>query len=64
MAGRPSHKVKAEHPLRVEISRWHRSGYLRGPIIVAGNRGDEPTGNIGVVVHGADRPGLAIHAGQ
>lgn len=55
-AGRPSYKVKAEHLQRVEIGRWHRGGYLRGvqSFTWRWHRGDEPTGSIGVWVHGAD----------
>ena len=55
-AGRPSYKLKAEHLLRVEIGRWHRGGYLHAgrSFTWSWHRGDEPTGNIGVLVHGAD----------
>ena len=55
-AGRPGYKVKAEHLLRVEIGRWHRGGYLHAgrSFTWSWHRGDEPTGNIGVLVQGAD----------
>ena len=54
-AGRPSYKVKAEQLQRVEIGRWHRGGYLRAgcSFTWAWNRGGEPNGEIGVLVHGA-----------
>ena len=65
-AGRPSHKVKAEHLQRVEIGRWHRGGYLRAgrSFTWSWHRGDEPTGNIGVLVHGADSLALQYMVGS
>lgn len=65
-AGRPSHKVKAEHLQRVEIGRWHRGGYLRAgqSFTWSWHRGDEPTGNIGVLVHGADSLALKYMVGS
>lgn len=65
-AGRPSYKLKAEHLLRVEIGRWHRGGYLHAGRSFTWNwhRGDEPTGSIGVRVHGADSLALQYMAGS
>ena len=65
-AGRPSYKVKAEHLLRIEIGRWHRGGYLQAgrSFTCSWHRGDEPTGNIGVVVHGADSLALQYMVGS
>ena len=65
-AGRPSHKVKAEHLQRVEIGRWHRGGYLRAgrSFTWSWHRGDEPSGNIGVLVHGADSLALQYMVGS
>lgn len=65
-AGRPSYKVKAEHLQRVEIGRWHRGGYLRAgqSFTWSWHRGDEPTGNIGVLVHGADSLRLQYMVGS
>ena len=65
-AGRPRHKVKAEHLLRVEIGRWHRGGYLHAgrSFSWSWHRGDEPTGNIGVLVHGADSLRLQYTVGS
>ena len=65
-AGRPSHKVKAEQLQRVEIGRWHRGGYLQAGRSFTCNwhRGDEPTGNIGVVVHGGDSLALQYMVGS
>lgn len=64
-AGRPSYKLKAEHLLRVEIGRWHRDGYLHAgrSFTWSWHRGDEPTGNIGVLVHGADSLALQYMVG-
>jgi hypothetical protein len=64
-AGRPSDKLKAEHLQRVEIGRWHRGGYLRAgrSFTWSWHRGDEPTGNIGVLVHGADSLALQYMVG-
>lgn len=55
-AGRPSYKAKAEQLQRVEIGRWHRGGYLRAgsSFTWSWNRGGEPTGSIGVLVHGLE----------
>ncbi|WP_096669520.1 hypothetical protein [Polaromonas sp. AET17H-212] len=65
-AGRPSYKVKAEQLQRVEIGRWHRGGYLRAgqSFTWRWHRGDEPTGSIGVVVHGADSLALQYMVGS
>ena len=65
-AGRPGYKVKAEHLLRVEIGRWHRGGYLHAGRSFSWrwHRGDEPTGNIGVLVHGADSLTLQYMVGS
>lgn len=65
-AGRPSYKVKAEHLLRVEIGRWHSGGYLHAgrSFTWSWHRGDEPTGNIGVLVHGADSLALQYMVGS
>ena len=65
-AGRPGYKVKAEHLLRVEIGRWHRGGYLHAgrSFNWSWHRGDEPTGNIGVLVHGADSLALQYTVGS
>ncbi|WP_425199249.1 hypothetical protein [Polaromonas sp.] len=65
-AGRPSHKVKAEHLQRVEVGRWHRGGYLRAgqSFTWRWHRGDEPTGSIGVMVHGADSLALQYMVGS
>ena len=65
-AGRPSYKVKAEHLLRVEIGRWHSGGYLHAgrSFTRSWHRGDEPTGNIGVLVHGADSLALQYMVGS
>ena len=65
-AGRPSYKVKAEHLLRVEIGRWHRGGFLQAgrSFTWSWHRGDEPTGNIGVVVYGAESLALQYMVGS
>ena len=65
-AGRPSYKLKAEHLLRVEVGRWHRCGYLHAgrSFTWSWHRGDENTGNIGVLVHGADSLTLQYMAGS
>lgn len=65
-AGRPSYKVKAEHLQRVEIGRWHRGGYLRAgqSFTWSWHRGDEPTGSIGVLVHGTDSLTLQYMVGS
>lgn len=65
-AGRPSSKLKAEHLLRVEIGRWHRGGYLHAgrSFTWSWHHSDEPTGNIGVVVHGADSLALQYMVGS
>ena len=65
-AGRPSYKVKAEHLLKIEVGYWHRGGYLRAErsFTWSWHRGDEPTGNIGVVVHGADSLALQYMVGS
>lgn len=65
-AGRPSYKVKAEHLQRVEVGRWHRGGYLRAgqSFTWRWHRGDEPTGSIGVLVHGADSLALQYMVGS
>jgi hypothetical protein len=55
-AGRPAHKAKAEHLLRVDIRMWHRGGYLQvgRSFSWSWHRGEERTGSIGVLMHGAD----------
>lgn len=55
-AGRPGYKVKAEHLCRVDVREWARRGYLRGACAFSWSwqRGGEPTGSIGVRVHGPD----------
>ena len=65
-AGRPSYKVKAEQLQRVDIGRWHRGGYLRAgcSFTWSWHRGDEPTGSIGVVVHGAESLALQYVVGN
>ena len=65
-AGRPSYKAKAEQLLRVDIGRWHRGDYLRAgcSFTWSWHRGDEPTGNIGVLVHGADLLALQYMVGS
>ena len=65
-AGRPSYKVKAEHLQRVDIGRWHRGGFLHTgrSFTWSWHRGDEPTGNIGVLVHGADSLRLQYMVGS
>jgi hypothetical protein len=65
-AGRPSYKAKAEQLQRVEIGRWRRGGYLRAGCAFtwSWHRGDEPTGNIGVLVHGADSLTLQYTVGS
>lgn len=65
-AGRPGYKVKAEHLLRVEIGRWHRGGYLHAgrSFSWSWHCGDEPTGNIGVLVHDADSLALQYTVGS
>ena len=64
-AGRPGHRVKSEHLLRVDIGRWHRGGYLHAGRSFSWrwHRGDEPTGNIGVLVH-ADSLALQYTVGS
>ena len=62
-AGRPGHRLKAEHTLKVDMRIWRRLGYL-----VNGNsfawqwsRGGEVTANIGVTVGaGSIRLGYAV----
>lgn len=65
-AGRPGYKIKAEHSHRIDIGMWHRGGYLRAgrSFTWRWHRGDEPTGNIGVVVHGADSLALQYMVGS
>ena len=65
-AGRPGYKVKAEQLQRVEIGRWHRGGYLRAgcSFTWAWNRGGEPNGEIGVLVHGAGSLALQYMVGS
>ena len=65
-AGRPSYKAKAEQLQRVEIGRWHRGGYLRAGCSFSWswNCGGEPSGSIGVVVHGADSLALQYMLGS
>ena len=65
-AGRPGYKVKAEHLLRVDIGRWHRGDYLRAgrSFSWSWHCGDEPSGNIKVLVHGADSLALEYMVGS
>ena len=65
-AGRPSYKAKAEQLQRVEIGRWHRGGYMRAgcSFSCSWNCGGEPSGSIGVVVHGADSLALQYMLGS
>lgn len=65
-AGRPSHNIKAELSHRVEIGVWHRRGYLSAGYSFSWSwhRGDEPTGSIGVLVHGADSLALQYMVGS
>lgn len=65
-AGRPGYKIKAEHSHRIDIGMWHRGGYLRAgrSFTWRWHRGDEPTGNIGVLVHGADSLALQYMVGS
>jgi hypothetical protein len=53
-AGRPGHRAKAEQLQRVDVREWARRGYLRGSCSFSWswNRGGEPSGSIGVAVHG------------
>ena len=55
-AGRPGYKVKAEQLQRVEIGLWHRGSYLRAgrSFTWSWHCGGEPSGSIGVRVHGTD----------
>lgn len=55
-AGRPGYRAKAEQLQRVDVREWARRGYLRGPCSFSWswNRGGEPSGSIGVAVHGPD----------
>lgn len=55
-AGRPGHRAKAEQLQRVDIRAWHRGGYLMAGRSFSWNwnRGGEPTGSIGVLVHGRE----------
>jgi hypothetical protein len=55
-AGRPGHRAKAEQLRRVDVREWARRGYLRGACSFSWswNRGGEPSGSIGVAVHGPD----------
>lgn len=65
-AGRPSYKAKAEQLQRVDIRIWHRGGYLRaGCAFTCGwQRGDEPMGSLGVLVHGANSLALQYMMGR
>ena len=65
-AGRPGYKAKAEQLQRVEIGLWHRSGYLRPgcSFTWSWHRGGEPTGTIGVLVHGASSLALQYMVGS
>lgn len=65
-AGRPGYKAKAEQLQRVEIGRWHREGYLRTgcSFTWSWHRGDEPTGSIGVRVHGTESLALQYTVGS
>lgn len=51
-AGRPGHRLKAEHTLKVDLRRWRKLGYLVDGHSFAWqwSRGGEVTGNIGVSV--------------
>lgn len=55
-AGRPGYRAKAEQLQRVDVREWARRGYLRGACSFSWswNRGGEPSGSIGVSVHGPD----------
>jgi hypothetical protein len=65
-AGRPGYRAKAEQLRRVDIRVWHRGGYLRAgrSFSWSWNRGGEPTGSIGVLVHGADSLALQYMIGE
>lgn len=65
-AGRPGYRAKAEQLQRVDVRQWHRLGYLREGRSFRWNwhRGDEQTGSIGVLVHGADSLALQYTVGQ
>lgn len=51
-AGRPGHRLKAEHTLKVDLRRWRKLGYLVNGHNFAWqwSRGKEATGSIGVSV--------------
>ncbi len=55
-AGRPGYRVKAEQLKRIDVRDWARRGFLRCPCSFSWSwhRGGEPTGSIGVRVHGPD----------
>lgn len=55
-AGRPGYRAKAEQLQRIDVREWARRGYLRGACSFSWswNRGGEPSGSIGVAVHGPD----------
>jgi hypothetical protein len=55
-AGRPSHKIKAEHALRLDIRTWARGGRLKPGSWFSWSwkRNGEDAGSIGVRVRGDD----------
>lgn len=65
-AGRPGHRAKAEQLQRVDVRLWHRGGYLRAgrSFSWSWNRGGEPSGSIGVLVHGPDSLALQYRTGE
>jgi hypothetical protein len=65
-AGRPGYRAKAEQLQRVDIRVWRRGGYLNAgrSFSWSWNRGGEPTGSIGVLVHGVDSLALQYMIGR
>jgi hypothetical protein len=62
-AGRPGHRLKAEHTLKVDMRIWRKLGYLVNGKSFAWqwSRGDEVTANIGVLVSvGSIRLGYTV----
>ena len=65
-AGRPGYRAKAEQLQRVDIRVWRRGGYLSAgrSFSWSWNRGGEPSGSIGVLVHGHNSLALQYMTGR
>lgn len=65
-AGRPGYRAKAEELKRVDVRVWARGGYLRAGRSFSWRWtcGGEPSGSIGVLIHGPDSLTLQYTIGQ